>query len=314
MTRRPVVLVVDDEVSNIEILSAVLEDDYDVCFATSAEEVYDLLRTVMPDLVLLDVLMPGTNGYEVCKRIKRNSLLADIPIIFTTALGDEGAELEGLALGAIDYITKPISPSIVQARVRNHLEMKRMRDQLATLAVTDALTGLGNRRQLEQSLKRETARLSVVGGNLSVIILDIDFFKRFNDLYGHAVGDQCIVQVAATLHRAARRAADVTVRYGGEEFACVLPDIDHDEVMEIAETIGLRISALGIPHGASETAPFVTVSLGVATAPCTADILAEAWIYAADAQLYRAKNGGRNRVVGRVFSHQELLAYTKGDA
>ncbi len=308
MSRRPIVLIVDDEVSNIEILSAVLEDDYDVCFATSAEEVYELLRTVMPDLVLLDVLMPVTNGYEVCKHIKSDSLLADIPIIFTTALGDEGAELEGLALGAIDYITKPITPSIVQARVRNHLEMKRMRDHLATLAVTDALTGLGNRRQLVQSLKREAERLAGTGGNLSVIILDIDFFKRFNDKYGHALGDQCIVQVAATLHRAARRAADVMVRYGGEEFACVLPDISHEEVMEIAETISTRIAALGIPHDASDTAPFVTVSLGVATAPVTAGIPPDAWVNAADVQLYKAKNAGRNRVIGRVFNREELLS------
>ena len=309
MNKRPVILVVDDEVSNIEILSAALEDDYDICFATSAEEVYDLLRNVMPDLVLLDVLMPGTNGYEVCKHIKADSLLADIPIIFTTALGHEGAELEGLSLGAIDYIAKPISPAIVQARVRNHLELKRMRDQLATLAVTDALTGLGNRRQLEQSLARETARLSVGGGNLSVSILDIDFFKRFNDLYGHMIGDRCIVQVAATLHRAARRAADVTVRYGGEEFACVLPDIGYQGAMEIAETISMRVSALGIPHDASDTAPFVTVSLGVATASCTMDIPPGAWINAADRQLYLAKNAGRNRVIGREFSHAELREY-----
>jgi diguanylate cyclase (GGDEF)-like protein len=121
------------------------------------------------------------------------------------------------------------------------------------------LTGLGNRRQLEQSLRREAERLSATGGDLSVILLDIDFFKRFNDLYGHIVGDRCIVQVAATLHRAARRVADVTVRFGGEEFACVLPGTPHEEVMEIAKTIGQRISALGIPHDASETAPFVAL-------------------------------------------------------
>ncbi len=308
MTRRPVVLVVDDEVSNIEILSAALEDDYDVCFATSANEVFELLRTVMPDLVLLDVLMPGTNGYEICRRIKANSLLADIPIIFTTALGNEGAELEGLALGAIDYLTKPVSPAIVQARVHNHLEMKRMRDQLATLAVTDALTGLGNRRQLDESLRREAGRLAESSGNLSVLLLDIDFFKRFNDLYGHTTGDRCLVQVAATLHRAVARVADVTVRYGGEEFACVLPDTSHAVAMEIAETIGQRVTALGIPHDGSDTAAFVTVSVGVATAACAPEIPPEAWVTAADTQLYLAKNAGRNRVVGRTFEVDELRA------
>lgn len=308
MSKRPIVLIVDDEVSNIEILSAALEDDYDVCFATSAEETYELLRNVMPDLVLLDVIMPGTSGYDVCRHIKSDVLLADIPIIFTTALTAEDAQLAGLELGAIDYLTKPISPAIVQARVRNHLEMKRMRDQLAELAVTDALTGLGNRRQLEQSLVREVTRLARTGGTLSVIILDIDFFKRFNDLYGHAAGDRCIAQVAATLNRAVRRAADVTVRYGGEEFACVLPDIEHPEAMEIADTIGRRVSALGIPHDGSDTAAFVTVSLGVATGPCSPDLKPELWMDAADSELYRAKAAGRNTVYGRVFTYAELAA------
>jgi diguanylate cyclase (GGDEF)-like protein len=310
MTKRSIIMIVDDEVSNIEILSAALEDDYDICFATSADEAYDVLRNVIPDLVLLDVIMPGASGYEVCRHIKSDPLLADIPIIFTTALDAEDAELAGLELGAIDYLTKPISSSIVQARVHNHLEMKRMRDQLAALAVTDALTGLGNRRQLEQSLRREVSRLAPTGGNLSVIILDIDFFKRFNDLYGHTAGDRCIAQVASTLNRAVRRAADVTVRYGGEEFACVLPDIKHDEAMEIAQTIGTRVSALGIPHDGSDTAPFVTVSLGVATGCCAMDLKPEAWIDAADSQLYRAKAAGRNTVYGRVFSRDELAAKT----
>ena len=315
MMKRSVVLIVDDEVSNIEILSAALEDDYEVCFATSADEAYELLRTVMPDLVLLDVLMPGTDGYEVCRHIKADLLLSDIPIIFTTALGDEGAEIIGLNLGAIDYISKPISPAIVQARVRNHLEMKRMRDQLAELAVTDALTGLGNRRRLESTLTSEFVRLLRNQGNLSVIILDIDFFKRFNDRYGHAAGDSCIMQVASTLNRAVRRAADIAVRYGGEEFACILPGLDHGEAMQVAHTISQRISGLGIPHDGSDTAPFVTVSIGVATSPCMPGLAPASWVTAADTQLYLAKQAGRNNVVGRVFwavELQELIGLRTG--
>jgi diguanylate cyclase (GGDEF)-like protein len=307
MSRRSVILIVDDEVSNIEILSAALEDDYEICFATSAEEAYELLRTVMPDLVLLDVLMPGTSGYDVCRRIKSDALLADIPIIFATALGNEGDEVAGLALGAIDYITKPISPVIVKARVHNHLEMKRMRDQLAELAVTDALTGLGNRRRLAAALTQEAARLSRSGESLSVIILDIDFFKRFNDRYGHAAGDSCIIQVAATLNRAVRRAADLAARYGGEEFACVLPATEHEEAMQIARSIRDRVRALGIPHDGSDTAPFVTVSVGVATCLCVPGLGSEAWINAADGQLYLAKASGRNSVCGRVFTTDELM-------
>jgi diguanylate cyclase (GGDEF)-like protein len=308
MMKRPVILIVDDEVSNIEILSAALEDDFEICFATSGEEAYALLRAVMPDLVLLDVLMPGVNGYDVCRRIKADGMLADIPIIFTTALGQETDQLVGLGLGAIDYLTKPVSPAIVLARVRNHLEMKRMRDQLAELAVTDALTGLGNRRRLETALTSEWSRLSRTGGNLSAIILDIDFFKRFNDRYGHTAGDQCIVQVAAALNRAVRRAADLTIRYGGEEFACVLPECEHEEAMQIAHNIRDRVEALGIPHGGSDTASFVTVSVGVATCICRPDVSPNSWLSAADLQLYLAKAAGRNGVVGRLFSPIEMVA------
>jgi diguanylate cyclase (GGDEF)-like protein len=260
----------------------------------------------MPDLILLDVLMPTMDGYEVCRQLKADPLLADVPVIFTTALGDQEAEVRGLELGAIDYVAKPISPLIVQARVRNHLEMKRMRDQLAELAVTDALTGLGNRRRLEKTLHQEVARLARSTAQLSVIILDIDFFKRFNDSYGHTAGDRCIAMVGATLNRAVRRAADLAVRYGGEEFACVLPEASLDEAMAVAHDILNRVRALDIPHDHSEVAPYVTVSIGVATATCTAGADPVAWIKVADAQLYLAKAAGRNSIVGRIFEQTEM--------
>jgi diguanylate cyclase (GGDEF)-like protein len=210
------------------------------------------------DAVLMDVQMPDMDGYEVCRQIKADSLLADVPIIFTTALGAPEAEVRGLELGAIDYVTKPVSPVIVQAHVRNHIEMKQMRDQLAKLAVTDALTGLGNRRRLEKTLNQKVSRLVRTGAQLSIIILDIDFFKRFNDSYGHTAGGRCITMVGGTLSRALRRAGDLAVRYGGEEFACVLLDADHEEAMNVAQDIRDRIRAIGIPHNKSDAAPYVT--------------------------------------------------------
>ena len=307
MNKRPSILIVDDEVSNIEILSAVLEEDHDIYFATSGTEALEIARTTLPDLILLDVLMPGIDGYEVCAAIKADPLIADVPVIFTTALGDQEAEVKGLTLGAIDYITKPILPIVVRARVRNHLEMKRMRDELAEMAVTDALTGLGNRRRLEKSLNQETARLAHTGGQLSVIILDIDYFKKFNDLYGHTAGDRCLTMVAAALNRAVHHASDMTIRYGGEEFACVLPEVDHHEAIEIAHGIRDRVQALGIPHSGSEVSPFVSVSLGVATSACLPGSQPEAWIRAADEQLYVAKAAGRNSVKGIVFQATESL-------
>jgi diguanylate cyclase (GGDEF)-like protein len=306
MNDRAVILIADDEVSNIEILSAVLEDDYEICFATSGAEALQLAQAVTPDLILLDVLMPGMDGYAVCQAVKEDPLLADIPVIFTTALGDQEAEVRGLELGAVDYIAKPISPVIVRARVRNHIEMKRMRDQLAKLAVTDALTGLGNRRRLETTLGQEVMRLTRKAANLSVIILDIDFFKQFNDAYGHAAGDRCIAMVGATLNREVRRAADLAARYGGEEFACVLPEMNHEEAMAVAHNIRDRVRALGIPHGRSDAAPYVTVSIGVATATCQLGMGPLSWIKAADMQLYLAKGAGRDSVSGRVFYEAEM--------
>lgn len=184
MPNRATVLIVDDEVSNIEIMNAVLEDHYEICFATSGEQALEVARTALPDIILLDVMMPGVDGYEVCVRLKNDRLLADVPVIFTTGLDDQEAEVRGLSLGAIDYVTKPINPVVLRARVSNHIELKRLRDQLAQMAVTDALTGLSNRRQLEVILTAEISRLAPAGAWLSVIMLDIDFFKLFNDTYG----------------------------------------------------------------------------------------------------------------------------------
>ena len=301
MTRRPMIMLVDDEASNIEILNAALEDQYETCFATSGKEALKLAPAILPDLILLDVLMPGIDGYEVCQRLKADPLIADVPIIFTTALGDQEAEVRGLALGAIDYVTKPISPAILRARVRNHIDLKRMRDELAQLAVTDAMTGLSNRRRMEGTLVLETSRLASRGELLSVIMLDIDFFKQFNDAYGHPAGDRCITMVAATLGRAVRRTADLTARYGGEEFACILPGLEHGAAMKVAHEIRDQVRSLGIPHRLSMAGDYVTVSVGVATAVCLPGSTPDFWIKAADAQLYRAKKAGRNSVCGIDF-------------
>jgi diguanylate cyclase (GGDEF)-like protein len=301
MNLRSLILIVDDDVANIEVLNAVLEDDYEVCFATSGEDAIKIALELLPDLILLDVLMPGIDGYEVCRRLKADNLVADVPIIFVTGLDDQEAEIRGLALGAIDYVTKPISPVIVRARVRNHIELKRMRDQLAELAVTDALTGLNNRRRLEQWLKIETTRSARTADYLSVIMLDVDFFKQYNDTYGHPAGDRCLVMVAAALNRAVRRAADLTARYGGEEFACILPRTEHEAAMVVARNVRDQVLALGIPHIKSAAAACVTVSVGVATANCLPGMAPELWIKAADSQLYLAKSAGRNSVIGTIF-------------
>lgn len=308
MKSRPTILIVDDEPTNIEILSAALDEDYEIYFATSGPDALDVMQSVLPDMILLDVLMPGMDGYEVCRRLKEDDLLRDVPVVFTTALDEEHAQLKGLDLGAIDYITKPISAPIVRARIRNHIEAKTLRDSLAEIAVTDTLTGLGNRRMLDTTLRRETLRLARKGEPLSVIILDVDFFKRFNDSYGHSAGDRCLTMIAAALKRAVRRAADLAARHGGEEFACVLPENDHETAMEIARGIRERVQMLGIPHNASDVAPYVTVSIGVATAHTVPGAVPEVWMEVADEQLYIAKTSGRNKAEGTVFDPVERMS------
>ncbi|WP_334185614.1 diguanylate cyclase [Novosphingobium sp.] len=295
------ILVVDDDVANIEIMNAVLEDDYDVCFAMSGEEAMDTARSVDPDLILLDVMLPGVDGFEVCRQLKVDPVLADVPVIFMTGLGDTEDEMRGLSLGAIDYVAKPIQPAILRARVGNHVELKRLRDKLAELAVTDALTGLSNRRQLERTLEGEWVRLCRTGDWLSVVMLDIDFFKQFNDTYGHVAGDRCIVMIAASLNRALRRMTAVTARYGGEEFVCILPGADPATARIVAEEIRRQVNALQIPHETSGAGPCVTVSIGVASARCTGETAPERWIAEADKQLYLSKVGGRDRIVATEF-------------
>lgn len=295
------ILIVDDEVSNIEIMNAVLEDDYEIYFSTSGQQALDTARATPPDLILLDVLMPGIDGFEVCRQIKDDPVLADIPVIFTTGLGDTDHEMRGLSLGAIDYVTKPIQPAILRARVGNHVELKRLRDQLASMAVTDALTGLSNRRQMERALQTEASRLARTGDWLTVIMIDIDFFKQFNDTYGHPAGDRCIMMVGAALTRAVKRASDLPARYGGEEFACILPGADPQGAALVAQEISLHVQSLNIPHERSQISPFITVSIGVASARCLPDMSPELWLKQADLQLYKSKQEGRNRVSAVEF-------------
>ena len=301
MNAKPVVLIVDDDISNIEIMSCLLEPEYEVCFAKSGLQALEIAGIVAPDLILLDIVMPSLDGYEVCRRLKQDEALVDVPVIFTTGLDGLDDEARGLAVGAIDYVTKPIQPEILRRRVGNHLEMKRMRDQLAILAMTDALTALGNRRLLEKRLGQELRRLTRQGDWLSVIMLDIDFFKKFNDTYGHLEGDGCIRKVASALREVLQRPGDFCARFGGEEFACILPDTDFGGAMIVAEELRRHIERIAIPNDGVGPEGQVTASLGVASSRCLPGMAAEQWLAEADRLLYQSKQAGRNRVSGAVL-------------
>ena len=290
------ILIVDDDLINIEILNAVLEDEYDIIFATKGKQAIDLAKKYQPDLILLDVIMPEMDGYAVCEYLKADNKTSCIPVIFITGLSDMDAEIKGLQVGAIDYVAKPINPPIVQMRVRNHIELQRARKSLKHLSITDALTDLANRRHFDEVLQNEFNRLSRLHHPLSLVMLDVDFFKKFNDGYGHLIGDNCLKQVAYTIRGSLQRPADFAARYGGEEFSCILPNTDSKGAAAIAEKIRTNIEQLDIPHRNSPIADHVTVSLGVFTVytysrTCPSEIVAKA-----DQQLYRAKETGRNKI------------------
>lgn len=289
------ILVVDDELVTIEVMAEVLAPVHDIIFATSGAEALDLAATGKPDLILLDVMMPGMDGYEVCRHLKADSATIGIPVIFITALDSVEDEAKGLEIGAIDYVTKPISPAIVRARVHNHLELKRARDLLEQLSITDALTGLANRRRFDAVLAAEIERQRRSGESLSLVLLDVDHFKHYNDTYGHPAGDDCLRAVASVIDTMVGRAVDTAARYGGEEFAFILPNTCLDGAKALAEGIRAGVAALNILHRASSAANHVTLSAGVASSPDTppAQLIAQA-----DECLYRAKALGRNRIIG----------------
>jgi diguanylate cyclase (GGDEF)-like protein len=238
------------------------------------------------------------DGLEVCRRFKANPQLEQIPIIFLTARTSREDEIDGLQAGGIDYITKPINPAVLKARIRNHLELKQNRDQLVRLARTDGLTGLHNRRTFDDMLRREWRRLARTGEPLSVIMIDVDHFKLYNDTYGHGGGDTCLQRIARAAEGVLQRPADVIARYGGEEFIALLPETRLDGALAVAEAIRLAVASLEIPHSSSKTATYVTLSLGAACTIPHADKDPSTILELADQQLYAAKAEGRNRAKG----------------
>lgn len=293
---RPRILVVDDAPANLRLLVGGLGDVYELRVAKSGPDALALLEGWTPDLILLDVMMPDMDGLEVCRRLKAHATHREIPVIFVTGRDEESDELEGLEAGAVDYIAKPFSLPIVKARVSTHLELKRYRDLLENHAFVDALTGIPNRRRFDEVLAQAWAMAARQQSPLSVILLDVDHFKLFNDHYGHQGGDHCLAQVGKALAQGITRASDLVARYGGEEFVAVLPGTPLEGALDVAEVLRKAVDSLALSHAHSSTADHVTLSLGVASAIPGSGTEPKALIEQADHALYRAKQGGRNRV------------------
>lgn len=295
------VLIVDDEPANISLLAATVPRGITVLFATNGEEALEMTASKKPDLVLLDIEMPGMTGYEVCKRIKADPDTRDIPVVFVTVLHDLEDETRGLEIGAIDYIRKPIRPAVVRARVKNLLELKRRRDILESLSSIDGLTCIPDRMGFEETLSLEWQRAARGGAWLSLILVDIDQFESFNEAYGNVMGDDCLKTIAQSLCDTFKRASDYVARYGNDEFAALLPGIGAKAAIDMAETLSERIIGLGIEHSASTVADSITVSVGAASTVPSLDASYDTLKEVAEKTLFEAKQAGGNQVMCTVL-------------
>jgi len=293
------VLVADDDAVNRDVLGELLKPEYTVLLAKNGAQTLERAMRHLPDLILLDVMMPDMDGYEVLRRLRADPLTEHISVIFISGLDRPEDEASGLKMGASDYITKPFNQTVVMARVALHLQVVRQRRMLERLANIDGLTELANRRRFDEVYELEWQRARRSGRPLSLALLDIDAFKQYNDRYGHPAGDRALRAVARLAAAAMRRPADLAARYGGEELVLLLPETGAAEARRVVSQLRETVAGLAIAHEASSVAPFLTASVGGATFEADSFEDAAQLFEAADAELYRAKQAGRNRVVWR---------------
>jgi len=294
-TQIPRILIIEDERSNLNILHSLLRDDYQTMVATNGEQALKAIHRNKVDLILLDINMPDMDGFEVCRHLKNESSTKNIPIIFITALTDGQNEEYGLDLGAVDYITKPFNPSVTKARVRTHLRLKMQADLLEQYAFRDGLTELANRRAFDERISKEWFRCMRANSPLSIMYIDVDHFKLYNDHYGHGAGDLCLMSIGKCFSASITRSSDLVARYGGEEFAAILPETSAQNASILAEKIISSVEMLNLPHSTSHVTDHVTISMGVATTQPSPSKSQETFQKMADDMLYKAKATGRNR-------------------
>lgn len=320
------ILLVDDLPENLKLLTDLLSKyGYKVRSATSGRRAMKTVKLKRPDIILLDIKMPEMDGYQVCQSFKSDPDLCDIPILFISALNDTFDKVKAFQSGGVDYITKPFQIEEVVARLEAHLTIQKQqkilqieiakREQielalqeknqqlqeanhkLELLANLDGLTQIANRRRFDDYLTLEWKRHRREQNPLSLVLIDIDYFKRYNDNHGHQAGDHCLIQVAQAIATVLQRPTDLVARYGGEEFAVILSNTHGEGALRVATAIQMAIASLKILHGDSDVSDHVTLSMGIASLVPAWDQGSETIIFYADQALYRAKKQGRNQTI-----------------
>jgi len=290
------ILIVDDEKADLVVLNKILHTEYSILTAKYGEIAIKLAADEHPDLILLDILLPDMSGYDVLLKLKGNAETGNIPIIFITGLDSEEDEEKGFFLGAADYIKKPFKDSLVKARVRSHMEILAHMRAIKRLGLTDPLTGMPNRRNFDDRMSIEWRRAIREKKPISLLIMDIDNFKAYNDTYGHLQGDSLLIAVAQVLLRSVKRPADISARIGGEEFVMLLPDTGYGPARAIAEGIRSNVETLRVPTADDTAITCATISIGVASIVPEEQDTATVFMAKTDEYLYAAKTQGRNRV------------------
>jgi len=290
------ILIVEDSKLNQEVLRRILADEHTIILAQTGDEALELARNEHPDLILLDIILPGMDGFDVLTELKKSDKTRTIPVIIISAMTKPDDEVKGLTLGAVDYITKPFHEIVVKTRVDTHLRILKQMRVIEKFGFIDTLTNIPNRRQFDRDVIREWNRGKRDQTPFSILMIDVDHFKMYNDTHGHQQGDIALVTVASAIKTSLKRSTDIAARWGGEEFAVLLPETGLDGAMSVAEEIRKNVEASMIPGDDSVSVHNVTISIGVAPVVPTDDTNIAEIIRRADEALYKAKDSGRNRV------------------
>jgi len=294
--KKNTLLIVDDENANLKVLSHILGSEYTIFTATNGTSAIEKTKEFLPDLILLDILMPDMDGYTTLGEIKKDEAIQKIPVIFITGLDSEEDEEKGLSLEAADYITKPFSATIVKLRVRNQIQIVNQMRTIERLSMIDQLTNLPNRRSFDDRLNMEWKLAIREQTTINLLMIDLDFFKQLNDTYGHQLGDVVLQKVAEILPLSFRRPGDFAARWGGEEFVVLLPNTHLDGAIELAEKIRTDVEKMPIKT-ANGLEIRITLSVGINSLTPGLESSIDAFISNADKALYMAKDAGRNKVI-----------------